>query len=78
MVYPGETGPVDSLHYEVFREGLQDLRALRLLESHIGRDAVVSLIHEGLDYRINIKNYPRESIWLLELRRRINQRLIPK
>ena len=78
MVYPGETGPIDSLHYEIFREGLQDLRALRLLESHIGRDAVVSLIHEGLDYHITIKNYPRESAWLLELRRRINYSLIPK
>ncbi len=31
-VYPGENGPVDSIHYEVFHEALQDLRALRALE----------------------------------------------
>ena len=72
MVYPGEDGPIGSLHYEVFREGLQDLRALRLLENQIGRDAVISLIHEGLNFKITFRDYPRESSWLLSLRRKIN------
>jgi len=33
VVYPGADGPVDSIRWEVFREGLQDMRALRLLET---------------------------------------------
>lgn len=75
QVYPGEDGPIDSLHYEVFREGLQDLRALRLLEQKIGRDAVISLIHRGLDYRISITRYPLNPGWLLTFRRTLNQAL---
>ena len=76
MVYPGEDGPVNSLHYEVFRDGLQDLRALRLLESHIGRNAVIALIHDKLDYQITIKNYPRDNSWLLDLRQTVNSRIV--
>lgn len=75
MVYPGEEGPVDSLHFEVFRDGLQDLRAMRRLEEKIGRDAVVALIHEGLSEKITMTQYPHEAEWLLNLRNRINARL---
>lgn len=72
-VYPGKNGePVDSLHYEVFREGIQDLRALRLLESLSSREKTLALIHEGLDYRITINRYPHDAAWLLELRQRVN------
>ncbi|MBN2642106.1 MAG: DUF4091 domain-containing protein [Victivallales bacterium] len=75
MVYPGENGPIDSIHYEVFHEGLQDLRALELLESHIGRSNVEALIHEGLQYRINIRHYPLDSKWILSMRERVNAKL---
>jgi len=75
QVYPGPAGPVDSLHYEVFREALQDQRALQLLESRIGRDAVVALIHEGVDYELKMSRYPREDWWLLDLRARVNAKL---
>ncbi len=71
-VYPGEDGPVDSIRHEVFTEGLQDLRALRLLEGKIGRQAVLDMIHEGLYYQITMKHYPHDAAWLLELRRRVN------
>ncbi len=71
-VYPGPDGPIDSIHHEVFTEGLQDLRALRLLEVKIGRQAVLDLIHEGLYYTLTMKRYPQEAAWLLELRRRVN------
>ena len=75
MVYPGKNGPVDSLHFEVFRDGLQDLRAMRCLEEKIGRDAVVALIHEGLSYPISMPRYPHDAEWLLEMRTRINRHL---
>ncbi len=75
MVYPGKKGPVDSLHFEVFHDGLQDLRAMRLLEEKIGRDAVVALIHEGLSYQISMTRYPHKAEWLLKMRERINREL---
>lgn len=73
MVYPGEGGPVDSIHYEVFSEGLQDLRALRLLEEKIGQESTLGLIQSGVKEPITINCYPREAEWLLNLRDRVNQ-----
>ncbi|MFA7230658.1 MAG: glycoside hydrolase domain-containing protein [Victivallaceae bacterium] len=75
MVYPGEDGPVDSIHYEVFREALQDLRALRLLESAIGRDAVIGMLEENLDRELKMADYPSEASWLLKMREQINLKL---
>ena len=76
LVYPGADGtPIDSLRFEVFREAMQDLRALQMLEEKIGRPAVVSLIHEGLDRNITVHRYPRSAQWLLELRERVNREL---
>ncbi len=71
-VYPGKDGPIDSIHHEVFTEGLQDLRALRLLEQRIGRERTLALIHEGWDSPLTMTEYPRDAAWLLDLRRRVN------
>lgn len=49
LVYPGENGPIDSLRFEVFREALQDLRALRLLELLVGRDRTLQVLEAGND-----------------------------
>lgn len=76
MVYPGRFGePVSSIRHEVFFEGLQDLRALRLLESRIGRDAVLALLNEGLERPLRMDDYPASASWLLGLRERIYRRL---
>lgn len=74
-VYPGPDGPIDSLRHEVFTEGLQDLRALRLLEEKIGRQAVLEMIHDGLYYTLTMERYPQDAAWLPELRRRVNAAL---
>lgn len=73
MVYPGKNGPVDSLHYEVYREGLQDQRALTLLEKLVGREAAEAVIYEDVPYRMTLEQYPRETQWLLQARDRINR-----
>ena len=74
VVYPGPDGkPVESIRLEVFYEALQDLRALRLLESLIGREKTIALVEEGLDKPITFKEYPRDAEWLLDCRRRINE-----
>jgi len=75
MVYPGKDGPVDSIRNEVMFEGLQDLRALRKLESLQGREATIELIEDGLDYELKMKYYPRSASWLLGLRERVNNRI---
>ena len=75
MVYPGKDGPVDSIHYEVFAEGLQDLRALRLLESEIGREETLKVIQEGVEHPISMTHYPHDAQWLPELRKRIDRRI---
>lgn len=72
-VYPGKNGPVDAIHFETFAEGLQDLRALQLLEAKIGRDKVVAIIQQNVNYTIDMRHYPHDDAWLLNLRKRINQ-----
>lgn len=75
MVYPGENGPVDSIRNEVMFEALQDLRALRKLESLQGRDATIALVEEGVGYELKMTDYPRSAAWLLDLRERVNKRI---
>lgn len=72
-VYPGPEGPIDSIHFETFTEGLQDLRALDLLETKIGRDKVVAIIQKDVNYTIDMRHYPHDDQWLLNLRKRINE-----
>ncbi|MBR7120050.1 MAG: DUF4091 domain-containing protein [Lentisphaeria bacterium] len=71
-VYPGTEGPIDSIRHEVMYEALQDLRALRLLESRIGREKSLEVIHSGIGHTLTMENYPRSSEWIIELRQRIN------
>jgi hypothetical protein len=74
VVYPGPDGPVDSLRWEVFREGLQDMRALCLLEQLAGRHPSEQT-RALLDLRpvSSMKRYPRSAAWLLDCRHRINR-----
>ncbi|GIP37200.1 hypothetical protein J31TS4_04800 [Paenibacillus sp. J31TS4] len=74
VVYPGEDGrPVESLRLAVFYDALQDLRALELLESRIGRERVLQLLEEELDQPITFREYPRSMEWLLRKREQINR-----
>lgn len=73
VVYPGEDGPIESLRLKVFVEGLQDMRALQLLEQLVGRGKAVQVLEEGLDRPITFKQYPRSAEWLLAKREQINR-----
>ncbi|WP_217586496.1 DUF4091 domain-containing protein [Lentibacillus saliphilus] len=75
LVYPGEDGPIESLRMAVFYEGLQDLRALQLLEGMIGKENVVALLEEDIDTPLTFKNYPRQQDWLLNKRDVINHKI---
>ena len=73
VVYPGKNGePLNSLRHEVFYNGFQDLRALRLLEKLTSREDVIKLIEEDLDIPLNFNCYPTTQEWLLNLREKVN------
>ncbi|NQX58834.1 DUF4091 domain-containing protein [Paenibacillus qinlingensis] len=73
VVYPGEAGPIESIRLEVFHEALQDLRALQLLETLIGKERTVALVEDGLTEPLTFTVYPRSTEWMLEVRERINE-----
>ena len=75
-MYPGENlKPLNSLRLNVFYDGLQDMRALQLLEEKIGKDAVVKLMENGTNEPITFSEYPHNASWLLENREMINQEI---
>ena len=53
----------------VFTEAMYDLRAFERLA---GREYVERLIHEGLEYQIIFKKYPKDAEYLLRLREKVN------
>lgn len=72
LVYPGRDGkPLGSIRLMVFFHGLQDLRALRLLESLTSREYVLGIIEEDLDKPLEFNVFPKEPEYLLALRRKI-------
>lgn len=75
LVYPGEHGPIESVRMEVLVEALQDLRALQLLESFIGREQVLGILEEDLGQEINFKRYPTKLEWYLGKREQINSKI---
>ena len=72
-VYPlDEAGEVVcSLRLYVLNDGLQDLRALKLLESLAGRAEVESLLQDLEGFT----KYPRNSTYCLNLRETVNQKI---
>lgn len=74
-VYPGADGPIPSIRLFVFFEALQDLRAMNLLESYIGRAAVVKLIDNAADTALDFTDYPAGPEFVLNLRKTINNEI---
>lgn len=75
-VYPGPDGePEDSIRHEVFFDALQDLAALRALETQTSRESVLGLIERTFGKLPSMTDYPRDAAALLDLRRAVNARL---
>ena len=72
VVYPGPDGqPVSSIHYEVFAEALQDVRALDLLERLAGREHALDTIRKTLppDFGdLSLTHYPHDREWVWNVR----------
>lgn len=73
IVYPmdddGEV--VLSLRLYVFNEGLQDMRALKLLEELTDKETVLEMLTDLEGFTV----YPRNSRYILELREKINNKI---
>ena len=73
-VYPGADGPIKSTRLVVFKEALQDLRALKLLERYIGREAVIQMLEE-ITGEITFENCARSAGTILTVRERLRENL---
>ncbi|MBQ1503068.1 MAG: hypothetical protein IIZ35_03615, partial [Clostridia bacterium] len=72
-VYPAPDGSAyETLHLAAFTEALYDLRAMSLLESLAGYDAVMEILEDGIE-PITFDEYPRSDEYILNTRERINQ-----
>ncbi len=72
LVYPGKDGAIGSMRAEAFYQGLQDMRALKALEDKIGRENVCAFLERNGVAR-NFSDYPKNTAWLICLRKKINQ-----
>ncbi len=73
VVYPDKNGaPMNSLRFEVFYDGLCDMRALQLLETLSSRHYALEVMNSGLDAPISLTEYPHNAAWFLHKRDEIN------
>ncbi len=73
IVYPGANGtPVPSLRQLVYNEGLQDMRALQLLESLTSREETLCWLEKQWDKPLTFREYPQDAAWLLSFRQALN------
>ena len=72
-VYPGPMGqPLASTRLAAFHEALQDVEALKLAESIVGREKVIALIDGLAGAPVTFADYPRNADYILGLREKIN------
>lgn len=77
LVYPSPEGTAyESIRLKALRDAFQDYNALKSCEELYGRDYVLKLIHEGLDYELTFKDYPKTEDYLLNLRERVNNAVL--
>ena len=74
VVYPGLRGEaIPSLRMKVFQEGLNDRRAMRRLESLVGRKAALAFLEKELG-RVDYHYCPDEAT-LLAFREKLNRKI---
>ena len=74
-VYPAPDGTAyETLHLSAFTEALYDLRAMELLESLAGREAVMEILEDGID-PITFSEYPHSDEYILNTREKINLKI---
>ncbi|MBO4940583.1 MAG: DUF4091 domain-containing protein [Clostridia bacterium] len=73
IVYPGQDSVNGSIRSETINDGFQDYRAMKLLESLVGREQALAFLQEkGVE---GYQTYPRDAKKIKELREEINLRI---
>lgn len=74
VVYPAVDGtPLRSLRLSVFNDGLQDMRALELLESLVGREKTMEILETDAGKPLTFSEYPKSDSWHLARREAVNE-----
>lgn len=71
-VYPGKDGAIETMRLKVFKEALQDIRALKYLEKFMAKDEIVKLIEDEAGCEIEFDKFPKEEAFIIGIRERIN------
>lgn len=74
-VYPGKKGALESIRLTVFYDALQDLRALKLLESYVGHEKAVEFVEDFFSMEIKFDAYPKGAANLLKFRETLNKKI---
>lgn len=73
LVYPGEGGvPEESIRLMMMSEAMNDLAAMKLLETMAGREAVLKCLDEEHVGEITFSEYPADVDYVLKVRERVN------
>ena len=71
IVYPSMgVRALPSLRAKLFKQAVQDMRALELLKRFIGKDEVISLMEDNNE-PIEFDRYPTSGNYILALRQRV-------
>ena len=70
-VYPYRNGVIPSIRLKVFKEALDDVSMLYMVERKIGKEATIALIEEVAGQEITFKSYPHDAEFSRKLRERI-------
>ena len=75
IVYPTAKNVYPSLRAIVFKDSLQDITLFQLLESYIGKEAVIKLIEDEAGAPITFFDYPHENDFYIRLTDKIKKML---
>lgn len=75
-VYPYRNGVIPSLRLKVFKEALDDVSLLYMLESKIGREQTIALLDSVAEQDITFKSYPMNEEFFARLKREIIKKLV--
>lgn len=75
LVYPYDNGAIMSVRGEVIFESLQDMRAMQLLESLVGREKIIKKLDKKFG-DIKFRFYPRGTEATLAIRETINDMIV--
>lgn len=72
-VYPGDGKAIESIRLKVFKEALQDVQALQLLEQYIPKDEIIRMMEQDAGCVLEFDCYPKGAEFILNFREKVNR-----